>query len=283
VVGAGKFTEGIIQLMYQRGKSSVCRFTNRESLSSDFTNAESEIRNIDEQLSSSTDHQQRATLFLGKSYYYGLLRNFEDARKALRLAVEESANDPDVLFESEVITACLYDQEGLPNEALPRLTALLTTHRERLMRSEFRDLYEDLQVRRALDLVWMRHYQEAVTLVHECLSFKLPATEKSTLLSNLGYSYFQLRNYDSARTYLQQACEFGLTKEWEGHVHSSLAVAYAHLDLLAESKREFQICETNAVSYGLALTTIYKWLEGICLRLGQNEEAKHYAMLNKPS
>jgi tetratricopeptide (TPR) repeat protein len=244
--------------------------------------AEEAIREVDLHLTSRSETKDKASLLLGKAVLNGFLHRYADARRQLALALEEAPTDPEVRFSHDVINASLYDQEGNPEWAYPRLTAVLSEHSERLGRSDVRAIYEDIQQRRGFDLFRLERFQEAVPLLKECLSFSLKAVEKSSALASLGICYVKLKQYEEAKDWLLQACEFGVTKEWEGRVHFYLAFTYAQLKLLEESKREFQLCEERASEYDLPLEQLYKWLSRICGHLGEKSEAERYARLARP-
>lgn len=244
--------------------------------------AEEAIRELDLRLASFGETEDKAGLLLGKALLNGYLHRYSDARRQLALALEQASTDPDVRFSHDVIDACLYDQEGKPEQAYTWLTAVLLNHSERLKRPDVRSIYEDIQQRRGFDLFWLKRFQDAVPLLRECLSFNLKTVERSCALANLGISYVKLKQYEEAKNWLLRACEAGVTKDWEGQVHFYLAFSYAQLQLLRESKREFQICEERATEYQLPLQQLYKWLSRICGLLGEKAEADRYARLARP-
>lgn len=246
-------------------------------------NAKSEIIEIDTKLSGANSAKEASNLLLQKAYLYGMLCQFNDARTALNLAVRQSPTDPEIRFQYDFIDATLHDQEERPDKAAPKLGDLLQKYREQLKSLQFRSFYENIQLRRGLDFASLRKFEDAIPLLVESLSFDITWEERSAVLSNLGYSYCKVEDWYSAKNYLTQACEFGLTKAWEGYVHFELGVTNAHLNLFAESKQEFQLCEQHATEFNLPLPMIYRWLAGLCKRLGQQEEEKHYRMLARPS
>jgi Tfp pilus assembly protein PilF len=113
----------------------------------------------------------------------------------------------------------------------------------------------------------------------ECLSFDMKPEERIAVLSNLGICSVKLKQYEDARDYLLQACKEGVTREWEGHVHFYLALSCAHLNLLQESKREFQLCEEKAAEYQLPLAQVYAWMSKICKELGEKDESERYSQM----
>jgi len=244
--------------------------------------AEGAIHEIDLQLHSSTNAKERAPLLLNKAAFFGILKRFDDARKQLELALEEAPNEADVRLVLDFISGSLYDQEGLPDKAFARLTAILSTYAEQLRLPAFRSIYEDIQQRRAFDSARVGKFTEAIPILKECLSFDMKPADRSDILSNLGLCYSKLNNYEDARDCFLQACKIGLTNDWEGQVHFLLGIAYAHLNLLRESKLELQLCEERAAEYRLPRGKIYRWLSAVCKRLGETAQAEHYARLARP-
>jgi hypothetical protein len=244
--------------------------------------AEEAIREVDLRLKSLCESKDIASLLLGKAVLNGYLHRCSDARKHLAEALAKAPTDPDIRFSRDVIDACLYDQEGKPDQAYPRLTEVLSHHSTRLSCPDARSIYEDIQQRRAFDLFRLKRFQEAVALFKECLAFDMKSKDRSVALANLGICYVKLKRYEDAKDNLLQACKIGVTKDWEGHVHFYLAFTYAQLQRLRESKQEFQVCEERAAEYQLPLQQLYRWLSKICGLLGEKDEAERYARLSRP-
>jgi len=245
--------------------------------------AEKAFREIDARISSTASAAQRAGLLLRKAVLLGVLHRFDDARKQFELASQQTPNDnPDFQLNLDVIAASLYDQEGLPHEALLQLTSVLSKHIDRLKLPELRSTYEDIQLRRAFDSVRVGKFHDAIELLNECLTFKLEPQDKSNILSNLGHSYSQVKDYEAAKDSFLQAIKIGVSKEWEGEVHCRLGIAYAHLNLFREAKRELKFCEDRASEHQIPIDTIYAWLSRICRALGEKAESERYARLARP-
>jgi tetratricopeptide (TPR) repeat protein len=250
--------------------------------SRDPARAEEAFHEIDIRIKSLTDARDKADLLMRKAVLYSLLGRIDDARKQLSAGLKEAPDDPDIRLQFDYIDGSMYHQEQHFSEAFKRLTAVLSNHGERLSHQHFRITYEDIQQHRAFELFRLGRFQEAVPLFKECLSFDMRPTDRSGALANLGICCVKLKKYDEAKDWLLQALKMGVTKEWEGHVHFYLAFTYAQLQLLRESKREFQVCEKRAAEYELPLQQLYKWLSKICRLLGEKKESERYARLARP-
>ena len=92
--------------------------------------AEKVLREIDIQLQSSADADQRAGLLLRKAVLYGVFKRFGDAREQIDLALKQHPTDSNFQLNVDFVRASLYDQEGLPDQALVHLTALFCSREE---------------------------------------------------------------------------------------------------------------------------------------------------------
>jgi tetratricopeptide (TPR) repeat protein len=208
-----------------------------------------------------------------------VLGRFSDARKQLDLVLKYAPDDPNICLQRDFIGGSLYDQERKPEEAFVRLTSVLSSHSEQLSRTDMRFMYEDIQLRRGFDAASIGRFEDALPILKECLSFDLKSTDRSTVLSDLGRCYSEIKEYESARDCFLQAIEIGLTMQTERDVHLLLAIACAHIGLYQDAKREFQLCEEKAGEYGCEIRKIYGWLSWVCGRLGEKAESARYASL----
>jgi tetratricopeptide (TPR) repeat protein len=252
--------------------------------SGDPTIAEEAFQQYDSEIQKSSNERQRAELFLGKAVLYGVFLRFRESRKNLDLALTQSPNNPDIELQADFIGASLYDQEGNHERAFESLTAVLHKHGHRLTTEpDLQYAYEDIQIRRGFDAVWIGQFREAIPLLRECLSFALKAEDLGKVLFSLGRCYSELGEYDFAREHLIHALRIGLTRELEGDAHMRLAIAYANLGFLKEAKQEFRLCEERVANYGLEIGKIYGWLSWVSNGLGERAESEKYRRLAHPS
>ncbi len=238
---------------------------------------------IDAKLYGCTSAKEQAEAILRKAVIYGVMRQFDDARRELQAAASRSPNDPDVLLQVDFLSATLYDQEGKPEAAFHELTKLAEKYRARWQEPDLTEIYQDIQVRRGLDAVTIKKFKEATAILMECLTFETDVTEKTKIVSNIGISYSELGEYQSAKYYLLRALEIGSTEDVEGLVHLHLAIAFAKLGEFQEAKNEFQKCEQRASEYGFELSKIYGWLSWVCKQLGELSESRMYQRLVRPT
>jgi tetratricopeptide (TPR) repeat protein len=251
--------------------------------SADGSSAEQSIEKLDRQMAAAPSNSSiRAGLMLNKAVLFGVLRQFDEARRQLASALEQSPHDPYIRLGYDFIGGSLLDQEGNPEQAFLKLSDALRKNSEILAEPNARFIYENIQLRRALDAASMGNFEVAFPILNECLAFSLEPEDRSNVLSDLGRCYSELKEYESARASFLQACKIGLTKQSERDVHLYLAIASAHLKLFDEAKREFQVCEERAVMYGLDIEKIYEWLSWVCKGLGEKSESEKYARMAHP-
>jgi tetratricopeptide (TPR) repeat protein len=248
--------------------------------------AEKALHEYDVALQRSSQPAEKARLLLDKAVLYGVFLRFQESRKSLELALQQSPDDPDIRLEVDCIGARLYDQENKPKEAFERLSAVLVKYRQRLTAEpDLRFAYEDIQLRRGLNAVRLGRFRDAIGILGECTSFPLKVHDMSDALANLGVCYSELGEFEPAREYFLETLKNGPTKQWEGEVHMRLGVACAKLGSLNEAKREFQFCEQNAseyAEYGIEINKTYKWLAWVCRGLGEEAESRKYSNFVRP-
>ncbi len=244
--------------------------------------AKEALREIDVLFGASSDENERVYLLFSRASCYGILGNFEEARRQLSSALRERPDDcTQATFD--FMQGLLSQQEGNYGEAFESLSATLSAHCEQLKRPELRFMYEDIQQRRGFLLVSLSRFQEAIPILTEVLSFNIEEHSRSDAFAGLGLSYLEIQEYNLAKDHFLQAIAIGLTKRWEGEAHFYLGIAYSYSNLLQEAKREFQTCEELATRHPLPIMDVYAWLSSICKRLGETSEAERYSRLAKPT
>ena len=242
----------------------------------DATLAKEALGEIDLLLGSTPDPSERLYLLFSKSSCHGILRNFAEAREQLSLVLKQEPQDPDTRLTVEFNEGLLCQQEGNYSEALESFSAVISRHAKRLTRPELRFMYEDIQQRRAFLSVTLQHFQDAIALFEEVLSFGIDQEARSDALASLGLCYLELRNWELAKNCLLQASALGVTNEREKSLHF-------YTDALVQAKREFEICEEHASEYQLSTLDVYAWLSSVSKRLGDKAASERYAQLARPS
>ena len=238
------------------------------------------LQEIEVLLGTSSDQEDRLYLLFSRASCYGILGNFEEARRHLTFALRERPDE-----SSQTTFDCMHgilaQTEKKYAEALNRLTAALKAHSETIKGAEFRFLYEDIQTRRAFLSVTLSKFQDAVPLLRESLSFDLSTELRSDVFASLGLCYVELKDYEASRDCFLQSIELGLTKEWKWKGPFYLGVACYYTSMLGEAKREFERCEELATEHPLPIIDVYGWLSSTRKGLGEVSESVRYAGLSK--
>jgi tetratricopeptide (TPR) repeat protein len=106
--------------------------------------AKEALREIDARLDSSSDQNERVYLLFSSASCYGILGDFQEARKKLSSAFRERP-DESSRVTVDFMEGLLSQREGKYAEALEKLSTTLSRHSRQLKRSELRFMYEDIQ------------------------------------------------------------------------------------------------------------------------------------------
>lgn len=238
------------------------------------------IYELNRQLELASDSKQRAELLLQLAVQHGLAGRFDDARRSLEEANANAPDDGQIRIAREYIDGVLFHEQSNCDAAFRKLTAVLENFATELRNPELRFMYEDIQRRRAVELVQLLRFEEAVEVCDECLSFDLAGEGKSDVLANYGLALLKLERYEEAASQFRSACDLGLSTSWDDEIHFHYAVTYAHLNRYEDAKQEFLLAE-QCRAQRIPRSLIYRWLAWTCTRLGDRQEAERYKSLSK--
>jgi hypothetical protein len=135
---------------------------------------------IQEQLAlaaTATDVNERADLLGCAVTEYCILGRLGEARQITDELPAMETTDPETRLSIEFGDACLLLQEGKTAEGAAALASILQRHRELLERPWLQFLHEEIQWRRAVALVGLRRFREALPILREAVSFDLEDAE----------------------------------------------------------------------------------------------------------
>lgn len=228
----------------------------------------------------SADRTDVALLLLGEVNCLAALGNLEEARRQLRQATELGM--PDLGPNIEFAEAGLCTSEGKHQDSLEKLNRLLINRADFLARTDNRYLYEEIQLRRALLLVHLQCFKDAIQLLHEALSFEVTEEDRSRIYCHLGLSYQHVEEPNQAKECFLEAQKIGVASDWEAQFHYNLGIVYYRLGSLDDSKREFLLCEQKATQDKPLLNSVYEWLSKVYSHIGDGAKAREYAGLARP-
>lgn len=206
------------------------------------------------------------------------LGRVEEARKCLTNIKEflPGTTDPEFHVNVKFVESCTLESEGLIQEALNLLNEMITDDSDLLNLAENRDLYEEVQVRRAILLLGLDQLRKAKPLFEEALSFE---TDLREVHYGLGVCYFDMKDNRKAQEHFLTALKSELQRTLEGRARYYLGIIYCKDGRYAKAKLEFELAETMALESSLSKKHIYDWLVETCRALGLHSEAKRYAQL----
>lgn len=237
------------------------------------------IDELNRQLELASDSKQRAELLLQLAVQQGLAGRFDEARRSLEEANASVPDDTQVRIAKDYIDGVMCHAQSNCDAAFRKLTAVLENFAAEFRNPELRFMYEDIQQRRAAELVQLLRFAEALAVCDECLSFDLEDVEKSDILANRALSVLKLERYEEAASQFRSASNLGLSTIWDDEIHFHYAVTFARLNRYEEAKGEFLLaeqCRTQRIPRSL----IYRWLAWTCTKLGDQQEAERYKSLS---
>lgn len=195
---------------------------------------------------------------------------------------EIAPEDDDVRLSVQFMSASLAGQAGHHAEALCQFQEILQQFAPLLRTSERRDLYEDIQQRRAFSLVHLARYRDAFPILSEAASFStLQAEDLQEVHLYLGTSYAALNDSRLAKQEFLRATEFDLGGRIEAQARYNLGVIYFQEGGFAQAKHQLeQVLRTHPEEIpNLPHRYIYQQLSWVCGRLGEGENAERYKRL----
>lgn len=245
------------------------------------SNFPSDLDEIDLFLEKAFPGRERAELLLRKVVALGLQKRFDEARQTLWDARQESTEPDHRLAQDYLEAMLLHAQSDSDLTAFAKFTEVLSRYADALREPQYRFMYEDIQQRRAIELVHLSRFSEAADLCRECLTFELDPGDKSEMLVNLGLSLLKLGEYESAKEAFLNARKFRLNALWDVPAHFHLGCTYAHLKEYKAAKSEFLLVEQAESSGDVPRGIVYRWLEWVCRHLGQHTEADQYKVMSR--
>jgi tetratricopeptide (TPR) repeat protein len=213
-------------------------------------------------------------------FFNKLLGRSDDAKGRLVEAVQISPTI-EVRARADFIRAILSSQQGIRAEALDEMAQVLEEYAPLQTTPDHRDLYEDIQLRRAFLMVELSRFGDAVTVLRECLSFDLSGNDKGDVLYNLGRCYYRLADFKEAEEKLLETVRNGAQNRYVFSAHSMLGMIYYHEGAYAKALPRFEWCLPHAKEVGVPIKDVYAWLASTARGPGLKDDAKRYEKLAK--
>ena len=223
--------------------------------------------------------EDRSTALLGIGACLRALGRRREARETLSEIYREADEKSPLRAWALFSDACLLMDDADWRSALDKLDDLSSAFADLLGQPGNEDILGDVQRKRGIALCRLHRAAEAIGLLERAAS---RMEEKQTVLHCLGRCCYELRRFEDAGRYLQEALSLGLPANHESDAHYTLGLSYRWRGQNARAIEQFRWCldkdRNGAVPRRYLLTALVE----ACKALGQDGEAARYSeMLRK--
>jgi tetratricopeptide (TPR) repeat protein len=240
---------------------------------------EDAIRQSQVLLTETTDANDKASVLTGIHVFYCTLGRLKEARQTLVQLKQLHISDLEVLLNAEFCEAPLLIQEGRYQEGLSAFVAMLDRYSEAFKEERFRYLYEDIQCRRALMLVGLSRFKEALPILREavCFSFN-QATDGQQVHFALGVCLEDINEAEAAKQEFIRVAGFDLKNDVEERALYRLAILRYKTGALAQAKQQLETILRDFKNQNPAVPRkqVYECLSQTYRHLGDKVNEKLY-------
>jgi len=240
---------------------------------------EDAIRESQVVLTKTTDANEKGSLLTGVLVFYSTLGRLKQARQTLGQLKQLQMSDLEVLLNAEFCEPTLLVQEGKCEEGVSVFAAMLQRHSDAFKEDRFRYLYEDIQCRRALALVGLSRFKEALPILKEAVSFSFDqATDEQQVHFALGICLEDANDTRAARQEFIRAIGFRLKNDVEERALYRLAILHFKAGALAQAKQQLETILRDFPNLSAAVPRkhVYNALSQTCRYLGDKANEKLY-------
>ena len=233
-----------------------------------------------------SDINERASLMINEVRCYCNLGWLNDAECTLKRIRELSPDDPVVCANVDFGAACLAAQKGQFKDALREFEKMLSEHDQLFETSEYRDLYEDIQTRRAIALAKLGRHSEAVSVFGQTKSFiTLGVEDWQEVYLYEGICYSELHESDRAKKAYLLAIDCDVESTIRAEARYRVAILYFKEGAFAQAKRQLEmiLANHNGDLPNLPQSYVYEQLARTCNYLGQARDAEKYMKMARES
>jgi tetratricopeptide (TPR) repeat protein len=230
------------------------------------------------------DANERADLLAGAEIEYCILGRLAEARQIVDELLAMETSDPEIRLSIEFDDACLLLLEGRTADGAEAFASMLQRHRELLERPWLRFLYEEIQWRRAVALVELRRFGEALPILQEAVSFDLEDVEhEQRVWVALGDCLYDAKDFESAREAFIRAIDFGLKNAIEEVARYDFAQVCVKTRGFAQARQQLEtiLRDFPTENSFLPRKYVYVLLSRACSGLGDRQAAESYTELAK--
>jgi tetratricopeptide (TPR) repeat protein len=228
-------------------------------------------------LAETTDANGRASILTGVHVFYCTLCCLKEARQTLGELKQLHISDLEVLLNAEFCEPTLLIQEGRYEDGLSAFVAMLDRHREAFKEERYRYLHEDIQCRRALTLVGLSKFKEALPILRDAVSFSFSqATDEQQVHFAMGVCLEDANDTEAAKQGFIRVVGFGLKNDVEERALYRLAILHYKTGALAQAKQQLETILRDFPNQSPAVPRkqVYEGLSQIYRYLGDQANEK---------
>jgi tetratricopeptide (TPR) repeat protein len=231
------------------------------------------------------DLDERAAALANEHKCYCQTGQLDKANEVMRQMRTLPLEDKFVRMVVDFGDACMTAQMGKREEGALKFKRILETNQELLGSSEHRDLYEDIQERRAFLLAGLGSYSDAMPILKEALTFTTDRSDPHLVHFYLGVCHDAASESSLAKEEFLRAISLGLDNRFEASARYRLAMIYFMSRAFAQAKLHLE--SALAVPGGVAdiqlRKNIFQGLSRTCHYLGEPQEEQKYLELAQSS
>jgi tetratricopeptide (TPR) repeat protein len=243
------------------------------------------IRESQAMLAETADAHEKGSLLAGMCMAYGSLGRLKDARQTLNQMKQLELSHAGIRLNADYFESVLLNQEGQYEASLSAFATTLDRNHDLLKDSEYRYLYEEIQCRRALTLIGLSRYKDALPLLKEAVgfSFDQPLAEQQVRFA-LGVCLEDANDTEAAKREFIHVVAFGLKNDVEEKTLWRLGILFYKAGALAQAKQHLETMLRDFPS-GSAIPRkkVYKALSQTYHYLGDKANEKLYQGLASKS
>ena len=181
--------------------------------------------------------------------------------------------------------ASMTAQMGKLEEGALKFKRILETNQKLLESSEHRDLYEDIQERRAFLLTGLGRYGDASPILKEALSFTTDRSDPRLVHFYLGVCHEAASESSLAKEEFLRAISLGLDNQFEASARYRLAMIYFMSRAFAQAKLHLEsaLALPDGIRDAQLRRNTFQGLSRTCHYLGEFQEEQKYLKLARSS
>lgn len=223
--------------------------------------------------------EERGWIALYEARFLAQLLRVAEARARLAHLSRIWGSTPEHDAQIAVAYALMHEMEGNPSQTLRELDRIAKKYSAFWEQPGARDLYEEIQANRGRLLVRQGRLQEALPLLEETLA--LERDEPGQFYYNLGYCYFNAKDWNKSEQWLKEALRRDLHPAFASAAHYYLGRLEYVKGAYARAIKEFESAVTYALQAKRPPEVIYAEMAKAYGHLGMAEERSRYNDLAK--